>query len=221
MDRLGAVVTSMADACERAGVRSSPATRRWSSAERPTACSSPPRASGLVPEGVDVGPERAPPGRPDPGDRPDRLARRRGDVAPRGDRVRDGRRLRHGAAHRARAGDARGRRRPVPPRRDARRRRERPERARRGERRVDDASTGPTFRSCRPCTAACEMLGLDPLYVANEGVASRSSRPEDAEAVLAAARARSARGAGRRRRRGRRAAGRRRGCGPASARRAR
>jgi hydrogenase expression/formation protein HypE len=36
--------------------------------------------------------------------------------------------------------------------------------------------------------AACEMLGLDPLYVANEGVAVAIVAPEDADAVLAAAR---------------------------------
>jgi hydrogenase expression/formation protein HypE len=40
-----------------------------------------------------------------------------------------------------------------------------------------------------PVRAACEMLGLDPLYVANEGVAVVVVPPEDAEAVLAAARA--------------------------------
>jgi len=36
--------------------------------------------------------------------------------------------------------------------------------------------------------AACEMLGLDPLYVANEGVAVAIVAAEDADAVLAAAR---------------------------------
>jgi hydrogenase expression/formation protein HypE len=36
--------------------------------------------------------------------------------------------------------------------------------------------------------AACEMLGLDPLYVANEGVAVAVVAPADADAVLAAAR---------------------------------
>ena len=40
-----------------------------------------------------------------------------------------------------------------------------------------------------PVRAACEMLGLDPLYVANEGVCVAIVAPEDAEAVLAAARA--------------------------------
>ena len=40
-----------------------------------------------------------------------------------------------------------------------------------------------------PVRAACEMLGLDPLYVANEGVAVAIVAPEDADAVLAAARA--------------------------------
>lgn len=37
--------------------------------------------------------------------------------------------------------------------------------------------------------AACEMLGLDPLYVANEGVCVAIVAPEDADAVLTAARA--------------------------------
>ena len=36
--------------------------------------------------------------------------------------------------------------------------------------------------------AACEMLGLDPLYVANEGVAVAVVAPADTDAVLAAAR---------------------------------
>jgi hydrogenase expression/formation protein HypE len=37
--------------------------------------------------------------------------------------------------------------------------------------------------------AACEMLGLDPLYVANEGVLVAIVRPEQAEAALASLRA--------------------------------
>jgi len=40
-----------------------------------------------------------------------------------------------------------------------------------------------------PVRAACEMLGLDPLYVANEGVAVAIVAPEDADAILTAARA--------------------------------
>ena len=40
-----------------------------------------------------------------------------------------------------------------------------------------------------PVKAACEMLGLDPLYVANEGVAVAIVDPAHAEQVLAAARA--------------------------------
>ncbi len=39
-----------------------------------------------------------------------------------------------------------------------------------------------------PVRAACEMLGLDPLYVANEGVAVVVVAAQDAEVVLAAAR---------------------------------
>ena len=41
-----------------------------------------------------------------------------------------------------------------------------------------------------PVRAACEMLGLDPLYVANEGVAVAIVAPEDVDAILAAARGR-------------------------------
>jgi hydrogenase expression/formation protein HypE len=36
--------------------------------------------------------------------------------------------------------------------------------------------------------AACEMLGLDPLYVANEGVLVAMVRPEQADQALAALR---------------------------------
>jgi hydrogenase expression/formation protein HypE len=39
-----------------------------------------------------------------------------------------------------------------------------------------------------PVRAACEMLGLDPLYVANEGVAVAVVAPQDVDAVLEAAR---------------------------------
>jgi hydrogenase expression/formation protein HypE len=39
-----------------------------------------------------------------------------------------------------------------------------------------------------PVRGACEMLGLDPFYVANEGVAVAIVDPTEAEAVLAAAR---------------------------------
>jgi hydrogenase expression/formation protein HypE len=39
-----------------------------------------------------------------------------------------------------------------------------------------------------PVAAACEMLGLDPLYVANEGVLTAIVRPDQAEPALAALR---------------------------------
>jgi hydrogenase expression/formation protein HypE len=45
-----------------------------------------------------------------------------------------------------------------------------------------------SFPTTGPVKAACEMLGLDPLYVANEGVAVAIVAPESAGAVLAAAR---------------------------------
>jgi hydrogenase expression/formation protein HypE len=45
-----------------------------------------------------------------------------------------------------------------------------------------------SFPMLPPVKAACEMLGLDPLYVANEGVAVAVVAPDRADAVLAAAR---------------------------------
>ncbi|HTG46996.1 MAG TPA: hydrogenase expression/formation protein HypE [Actinomycetota bacterium] len=49
---------------------------------------------------------------------------------------------------------------------------------------VDEAA----FPMLPPVKAACEMLGLDPLYVANEGVAVAVVAAADTDAVLAAAR---------------------------------
>ncbi len=62
MDRLGAVVTSMADACERAGVRL--VTGDTKVVERGAADGLYITTSGvgLIPDGVEVGPERARPG---------------------------------------------------------------------------------------------------------------------------------------------------------------
>ncbi len=42
-----------------------------------------------------------------------------------------------------------------------------------------------------PVAAACEMLGLDPLYVANEGVMVAIVAPEDTDAALRALRSHS------------------------------
>ena len=44
-------------------------------------------------------------------------------------------------------------------------------------------------RCRRPCGDACGLLGLDPLYVANEGKLLAFVPAEDADAVLAAMRA--------------------------------
>jgi hydrogenase expression/formation protein HypE len=50
---------------------------------------------------------------------------------------------------------------------------------------IDEASVPVT----EPVRSACAVLGLDPLYVANEGVFAAAVAPDDAEAALAALRA--------------------------------
>jgi hydrogenase expression/formation protein HypE len=52
---------------------------------------------------------------------------------------------------------------------------------------VLDEATVPVLP---PVRAACEMLGLDPLYVANEGVAVAIVAPDDVQRILEAARSR-------------------------------
>jgi hydrogenase expression/formation protein HypE len=52
---------------------------------------------------------------------------------------------------------------------------------------VSMSVTGADVPTLPGVYAACEMLGLDPLYVANEGVAVAVVAPEDADAILSAA----------------------------------
>lgn len=187
MDRLGAIVTSMADACERAGVRL--VTGDTKVVERGAADGLYITTSGvgLIPEGVEVGPERARPG--------DRILvtgpigshgvavmSRRAGIAFETDVISDSAPLTSLVRAMLAAGDVRCLR-------DA---------TRGGVASVlnelAEASgvsmsvTGADVPTLPGVYAACEMLGLDPLYVANEGVAVAVVAPEDADAILAAAR---------------------------------
>jgi len=187
LEQLGAVVSSIAAACERAAVRL--VTGDTKVVERGAADGLYITTSGigLVPDGVEVGPERCRPG--------DRIL----VTAPVGT---------HGVAVMSRrAGidfdaDVRSDTAPLTPvthamlaAGDVRCLRD----ATRGGlatvlnelAEASDVSmtvTGSTVPVLGPVRAACEMLGLDPLYVANEGVAVAVVAPEDADAVLAAAR---------------------------------
>ena len=148
-----------------------PATPRSSSAARATASMSTPRASAACIAPAPVAPQQ-------------RAPRRCGD---RQRRYRPPRHRRHGGARRAglrnRRSKAIARRlaAPVralveagidaalPARPDAGRPRHSADRDRRDRRRSPSGSTRPRSRFREPVRGACEILGLDPLYVANEG----------------------------------------------------
>jgi hydrogenase expression/formation protein HypE len=188
MEELGAVVTSMAEACRHAGVKL--VTGDTKVVERGGADGLFITTSGLgvVPEGVNVGPEQARPGDvvlvsgPVGSHGVAVMSRRAGiefeaelssDTAPLGGLV---------EAMLA-AGEVRCLR-------DA---------TRGGlasvlnelaaASNVSMAVTEAHVPVLPPVRAACEMLGLDPLYVANEGVCVAIVAAQDAEGVLAAARA--------------------------------
>ncbi len=188
LERLGGVIASMAEACERAGVRL--VTGDTKVVERGAADGLYVTTSGigLIPDGVEVGPERCRPGDaiivsgPVGSHGVAVMSRRAGidfeadvrsDTAPLTDLVR---------AMLA-AGDVRCLR-------DA---------TRGGlasvlnELAVASGVSMTITESAVPVLpavkAACEMLGLDPLYVANEGVAVGVVAMEDAEAILTAVRA--------------------------------
>jgi len=188
MRQLGAVVASMADACERAGVRL--VTRDTKVVERGSADALYITTSGigLVPDGVDVGPDRLRPGdvvivTAPVGSHGVAVMSRRAGIEFDSDLVSDTAPLHELVRDMLAAGDVRCFR-------DA---------TRGGVASVlNELAEGsdvsitaveseiPVLPEVR---AACEMLGLDPLYVANEGVAVAVVAPEDADAVLAAARA--------------------------------
>jgi hydrogenase expression/formation protein HypE len=188
MAALGSVVASMADACERAGVRL--VTCDTKVVERGAADGLYVTTSGIgiVPAGVEVGPERARPGdvvlvTGPIGSHGVAVMSRRAGIDFEADLVSDTAPLTSLVGAMLAAGDVRV---------------------------LRDATRGgvasvlnelaeasgvsitveeAAFPILPPVRAACEMLGLDPLYVANEGVAVAVVAPADADTILAAARA--------------------------------
>ena len=79
-------------------------------------------------------------------------------------------------------------RRPRPARSDARRRDQRGDGDRAVRRRRNAFCTKSAIPISEEVKGACEILGLDPLYVANEGKLIAIVPPDDAEAALAAMR---------------------------------
>lgn len=188
MEDLGLIVTSMAEACRRSGVRL--VTGDTKVVERGSADGVFVTTSGigLVPAGVDVGPERARPGdvvlvTGPVGSHGVAVMSRRAGIDFEAELESDTAPLTGLVQAMLAAGDVRCLR-------DA---------TRGGVASVlnelAEASgvaitvTEADVPVLDPVRAACEMLGLDPLYVANEGVAVAIVAAVDAEEVLAAARA--------------------------------
>jgi hydrogenase expression/formation protein HypE len=187
LESLGAVITAMAEACRKAGV--SLVTGDTKVVERGSADGLFVTTSGIgiVPEGVDVGPERARPGdrvivSGPVGSHGVAVMSRRAGVEFEAELVSDTAPLTGLVESMLAAGDVRCLR-------DA---------TRGGIASVlnelaQASGVSITVREGEvpvlpPVRAACEMLGLDPLYVANEGVCVAIVAPGDADAVLAAAR---------------------------------
>jgi hydrogenase expression/formation protein HypE len=184
---LGTVVASMADACETAGVRL--VTGDTKVVERGAADGLYVTTSGigLVPAGVDLGPDRARPGdvmivTAPVGSHGVAVMSRRAGIDFETDLVSDTTPLTDLVRAMLAAGSVRTCR-------DATRGgvasvlNELAESS--GVGIVADEGSFPMLDAVK---AACEMLGLDPLYVANEGVAVVIVAAEDADAVVAAAR---------------------------------
>ncbi len=191
LEELGLVVTAMAVACERAGVAL--VTGDTKVVERGSADGLFVITSGIgvVPEGVDVGPERARPGdrilvSGPVGSHGVAVMSRRAGLEFEGELSSDTQPLTELVGAMLAAGDVRVLR-------DATRGgvasvlNELAEAS--GVSMVVEESAFPVLA---PVRAACEMLGLDPLYVANEGVCVAIVAAEDGEAVLEAARSTSA-----------------------------
>jgi hydrogenase expression/formation protein HypE len=188
LEVLGAVVTAMADACRRAGVAMVAGDTKVVERGGADGLFVTTAGIGVVADGVEVGPERARPGDvvlitgPVASHGVSVMSRRAG-IAFEGDLASDSAPLTTLVQAMLAAGDVRCLR-------DA---------TRGGVASVlnelaEASGVSMTVEEgavpvLGPVRAACEMLGLDPLYVANEGVAVVVVAPEDAEAVLAAARA--------------------------------
>jgi hydrogenase expression/formation protein HypE len=188
LEVLGAVVTAMADACERAGVVLVAGDTKVVERGSADGLFVTTAGIGLVADGVEVGPERARPGDvvlftgPVASHGVAVMSRRAG-IAFDGDLASDSAPLTGLVQAMLAAGDVRCLR-------DA---------TRGGVASVvnelaEGSGVSMTVEEgavpvLGPVKAACEMLGLDPLYVANEGVAVAIVAPGDADAVLAAARA--------------------------------
>ena len=186
-DRLGAVIAAMAEACDRAGVRL--VTGDTKVVERGAADGLYVTTSGIgiIPEGIDVGPERCRPGDkivvtgPVGSHGVAVMSRRAGiefeadlrsDTAPLTDLVRA--MLAAGDVHCLRDATRGGLASVLNELAEASA--------------VSMTVIGSAVPVLAPVKAACEMLGLDPLYVANEGVAVAVVAPVDADAIVAAAR---------------------------------
>jgi hydrogenase expression/formation protein HypE len=188
MEQLGVVVASMADACERAGVRLVTGDTKVVERGSADALYITTSGIGLVPDGVEVGPDRLRPAdvivvTAPVGSHGVAVMSRRAGIEFDSDLVSDTKPLHTLVRDMLGAGDVRCFR-------DATRGgvasvlNELAEASNVSMTAVErDIPVLPEVR------AACEMLGLDPLYVANEGVAVAIVAPEDAEAVLNAARA--------------------------------
>ena len=188
IERLGGVIAAMADACERAGVRL--VTGDTKVVERGAADGLYITTSGigLVPEGIDVGPERCRPGdriivTGPVGSHGVAVMSRRAGIDFEADLRSDTAPLTGVVRAMLAAGEVRCLR-------DA---------TRGGLASVlnelaEASGVSMTVAEADvpvlpPVKAACEMLGLDPLYVANEGVAVAIVAADDAEGALASARA--------------------------------
>jgi hydrogenase expression/formation protein HypE len=187
MEVLGAVVSSMADACARAGVALVTGDTKVVEKGGADGLFVTTAGFGVVPDGVEVGPERARPGdvvivTGPVGSHGVAVMSRRQGIEFHGELASDSAPLVELVQAMLAAGDVRCLR-------DATRGglasvlNELAEAS--GVAIAAEESAIPVLP---PVRAACEMLGLDPLYVANEGVAVAIVAPEDAEAVLAAAR---------------------------------